>query len=210
MTAYSSSSTRRTPLGDEAARELPPEAALVSLALEDPQRGLAAMYDTYSVEVNRLVWRLLGPDPDTEDIVQLVFLKMLQSIGRLRAPERLHFWIRSITMNVVRSELRKRMVRRAFARQHQQDEPTADLNMDVESREFIQRSAKVLDRLPVKERIVFTLYYLEELSLPEIAEICGYSLMTAKRRLSSARTRFKNIARSEPLFRSYFKEVHVS
>lgn len=177
-------------------------AALVSQILEDPERGLAGLYERYSRDVNRLVWRLLGPDGEHEDIVQQVFLQMMRSIATVRTPERLGFWVRSITVNVVRSELRRRSVRRIFSRdQALQDERSGDLVVDVESREFVMRSREVLDKLPEKERTVFLLYYLEELSLPEVAEICGFSTMTAKRRLQGARVRFHKLVQKQPLLR---------
>jgi RNA polymerase sigma factor (sigma-70 family) len=56
----------------------------------------------------------------------------------------------------------------------------------------------VLERMPSEERIVFSLYYLEDHSLPEIADMCGFSMMTAKRRLSKARSRFKKYMNWEP------------
>src|SRR5690606_33618651 len=177
-------------------------AALVSQILEDPERGLASLFERYSRDVNRLVWRLLGPDGEHEDIVQQVFLQMMRSVGSLRSPERLGFWVRSITVNVVRSELRKRSVRRIFWKdQVAEGERSGDLVLDVESGEFVMRSQEILHKLPEKERTVFLLYYLEELSLPEVAELCGFSTMTAKRRLQGARVRFQKLVQKEPLLK---------
>jgi RNA polymerase sigma-70 factor (ECF subfamily) len=164
--------------------------ALVSLVLEDPGRGLAALHDRYARSLNRLVFRLMGPDSEHEDLMQQVFLQIIHSIGKLRSPERLGFWVRSIAVNVVRSELRSRTIRRAFFRKYRVDDHR-DLNDEVDSRSFLALSKAVLERMPTDERLVFSLYYLEEASLPEIAEVCGFSTMTAKRRLSRARTRFK-------------------
>lgn len=166
-------------------------ALLVSQAIENPSAGLILLYEQYSRSVNRLVYRLLGPDADHDDIVQQVFLQMIQSITRLKSPERLNLWVRSIAINIVRSELRKRSVRRAFLRFAPKDEVTRDMNEEIESTEFMSASADALRRLPAEERIVFLLYYLEEHSLPEIADACGFSTMTAKRRLSKARERFR-------------------
>jgi RNA polymerase sigma factor (sigma-70 family) len=61
----------------------------------------------------------------------------------------------------------------------------------VAAADFVTRTSDVLDRLSAQERVVFVLYYLEEHSLPEIAEVCGFSARTAKRRLSHARERFR-------------------
>lgn len=184
---------------DNADRMEHDNAALVSQVLDEPERGLALLHDRFARDVNRLVYRLLGPDGEHEDIVQQIFLNMIHSIGTVRDPGRLKFWVRSICVNVVRSELRKRSVRRAFIRAAPPAE-SGDLNAEVESAEFLARSSEVLQRLPSQERVVLVLYYLEEYSLPEIAEVCGFSTMTAKRRLSKARERFKKQMSRQPRF----------
>ncbi len=172
-------------------------AELMSRVLDEPERGLAMLYDRFARDVNRVVYRTLGRDPEHDDMVQQIFLHMIQSIHKVRDPARLSYWVRSICVNVVRSELRKRTVRRSFLRWVPPIE-SGDLSADVESADFVTRSSKVLGKLPAQERIVFTLYYLEDYSLPEIAEVCGFSTMTAKRRLSKARERFKKQMSRDP------------
>jgi RNA polymerase sigma-70 factor (ECF subfamily) len=168
----------------------PEDSNLVRYVRADPERRLARLYERFARDVNRIVFRLLGPDPEHDDIVQQIFLHMIQSLESVRDPARLSYWVKSICCNVVRSELRKRMVRRAFLRLATPAE-SGDLTHDVESADMLARSSEVLDRFPTQERTVLTLYYLEEYSLPEIADVCGFSTMTAKRRLSKARERFK-------------------
>jgi len=49
----------------------------------------------------------------------------------------------------------------------------------------------VLDELPLEERAVFVLFELEELSVPEIAELCALKVGTAASRLRRAREAFR-------------------
>src|SRR5690606_16748717 len=120
----------------------------------------------------------------------------------LRSPARLGFWVRSITVNVVRSELRKGSVRRIFWKdQFAEGERSGDLVLDGGSREVAMRWQEILHKLPEKDRTGSLLYYLEELSLPEVAELCGFSTMTAKRRLQGARVRFQKLVQKEPLLK---------
>ena len=42
------------------------------------------------------------------------------------------------------------------------------------------------------------LHYVDRHSLPEIAQLCGYSLSTAKRRLARATSRFEAILAASP------------
>lgn len=183
---------------DRIAAQRRANAELLERVLQDPPAGLAALHDRFAKDVNRLVWRLLGADAEHEDIVQQVFFRVLTSIHRLREPERLDAWVRAITVNTVRGELRSRAVRRALRWNPPDFHLHGDLNFDVEQRELIQQSVRLLNKLPAHERIVFGLYHLEDFSLPEVAEMCGYSLMTAKRRLAAARRRVEALVRSRP------------
>jgi len=91
-------------------------------------------------------------------------------------------------------------VRRLFLRDAQPSEIYPSLVHDVEVRDQLQRSKAILEKLPAKERIVFLLHFLEERSLVEIAETCGYSLATAKRRLAAANRRFESLIARHPEF----------
>ncbi|MBN2194397.1 MAG: sigma-70 family RNA polymerase sigma factor [Polyangiaceae bacterium] len=53
---------------------------------------------------------------------------------------------------------------------------------------------QILDFLPLEERAVFVLYELEELSVPEIAELCSLKVGTTSSRLRRARELFQAAA----------------
>jgi RNA polymerase sigma-70 factor (ECF subfamily) len=174
------------------------DAELAQLLREDPHAAAAALYERYSPQVNRWVWRLMGADPDHNDIVQHVFLTVLREGRRLREAERLSAWVRMITVNAVYDELRKRDVRRIFQRSQRETRAHADLVRDVEAREILMKTKVVLDKMPAKERIVFALYFFEHQTLAQIAELLGYSRATAKRRLHDASARFQRLAQATP------------
>lgn len=164
---------------------------LVAIAQREPVRGVALMHRRFSGEVNRLVWRLLGADPDHNDLVQQVFVKVLTNSHRLREPERLGAWVQSITVNTVYEELRKREVRRMFLREWREPAIYPNLVHDVEVRDFLVQSKAIIEKLPAKERVVFMLHFVEGRTLAEVAELMNYSLATAKRRLGAANRRFE-------------------
>jgi RNA polymerase sigma-70 factor (ECF subfamily) len=49
----------------------------------------------------------------------------------------------------------------------------------------------VMERLPVNDRIAWVLRHLEGEPLDRVAEICGCSLATAKRRIAAAHQRIR-------------------
>jgi RNA polymerase sigma-70 factor, ECF subfamily len=192
------------PLANErSARETAPperdhEEDVAELLRVDPTSAAKLLHDRFAGDVNRLVWRLLGADPDHNDIVQQVFFKVMVHGRRLRDPSRLRAWVQSITVNTVYEELRRRDVRRLFARDWNPVEFHPDLVRDVEVRDLLARAKAVIDKLPAKERIVFLLHFVEGRPLNEVAELCGYSLATAKRRLSLANRRFQTLVAKNP------------
>ena len=160
----------------------------------------AALYDRLGADVNRVVWRFLGADPDHDDLVQVVFVKILEGVGRVRDPDALQSWAVSVAVNTVRSELRRRTLRRWLVPGRWGTRPpdvAADV-MDPEARSSLRRIYGLLDELGADERIAFVLRYMEERPLAEAAELCGCSLATFKRRLRRASDRFRRAAQSDP------------
>jgi RNA polymerase sigma-70 factor (ECF subfamily) len=172
--------------------------SLAELLRSGSREAAAAIYDRFSVLVNRWVWRLLGADLEHDDIVQQVFERILRSGPRLRESDKLAGWVHAITVNTVHGELRRRQVRRFFWRDSHPTALHGDFVREVEMRDLFVRAKGVIEKLPPAERIAFVLHYVERHSASEIAGICGYSLSTAKRRLAGATRRFEAIVAASP------------
>ncbi len=160
----------------------------------DGNAAAGLLHDRFRGEVNGLVWRLLGPDNDHDDIVQTVFCRLLMHVGKVREADRLASWVRSITVNAVYSELRKRGVRRLFFKtESSRPEQFLDGGSEVESRDLLQRVYAALDDMPAAERIAFSLRYIDGKQLAEVAELCDCSLATIKRRLQKAEAKLAHL-----------------
>jgi RNA polymerase sigma-70 factor, ECF subfamily len=177
----------------------PPSAEeLLDLIKNDPARGAPLFYDRFQQEVNRLVWRLLGADADHDDVVQQVFVVAFRRVSQVRAPEALLTWVRTITLNLVYDEIRRRRVRRLFLRDAVSNDVHPSLVHEVEVRDFLLRAKRVLDRMSAGERVVFLLHVLEGKTLHEISELCSHSVATTKRRLARAQARFGKLVARDP------------
>jgi RNA polymerase sigma-70 factor (ECF subfamily) len=161
------------------------EEIVSGLGRSDPQAA-RALYDSYGDLINRLVWRLLGGDPDHDDVVHQVFVNVLSSIDGLRNPAALGGWIRGVAINTVRREIRSRRYRRLLMLVPDAGQEAEEAAAPEESR--LARSVyAILSRMGAQERIAFTLHHVEGLGLAEVAEIMGCSLATVKRRTAKAR-----------------------
>ncbi len=158
----------------------------------------AVLFDRFGDDVNRLVWRTLGADADHDDLVQQTFLEILKNVHKVRDPSRLRSWVVSVTLNTVRSEIRKRRFRRPFFADAPAEHDFGHLGEDHEAHELLSQTYAILDRLPANERIAFVLRYIEGYKLTEGAEACGCSLATFKRRLARAERTFSHHASKVP------------
>jgi RNA polymerase sigma-70 factor (ECF subfamily) len=176
----------------------PSNQELLELLRDDPARGMPLVYERFAAEVNRLTWRLMGADPDHNDAVQQVFFRVMVKGGSVRDPDRLGAWIRAVTVRTVYSMQRRRGLKRFFFKDVDEGDVHADLVRDVEARDLLLHARRVLAKLPAGERIVFSLHFIEGHTLEEVAELCGFSLATAKRRLRRANKRFSALTERLP------------
>jgi RNA polymerase sigma-70 factor (ECF subfamily) len=162
-------------------------AALVeSLVSGDPD-GRAAFYDTFGSYVERLLVRVLGPDPEIEDLLHEVFVEALANIGQLRDPARLKGWLTRMTVFVARGTIRRRRRQRWLVFVPTEELPAqTSPSTPPEARDLLERVYGVLRALRPNHRIAFSLRYIEGMTLPEAAEASGVSLATFKRWLKGS------------------------
>lgn len=163
-------------------------------------------YDRYANHVQRVITRVMGVDAELMDITNEVFYQSLRSIQSLKEPERLKAWVTQIAVFTSRKWIRKRK-RRSWLKFFPHDEvPEAATAVDEKKENKAGKAIReVINRMPAEERIVFTLRYLEEMQISEIANACGYSVRTAKRRLAQCERRFKTMAQSDPEIAGYLE-----
>jgi len=164
------------------------------LSLVSSQEGMASApidldeaFRRYAPLVAAITFRILGTHQDVEDVVQDVFLEARRWIGRIQDPGALKAWLTTVTARTARRRLRARKLRTML---HFGDTPEylqlADAGASPRQRALLAEIYRVLDQLPVEERFAWTLRLVEGQSLPEVAQNCGCSLATVKRRVASA------------------------
>lgn len=171
------------------------DAELLDLAKRrDSDAVAAAVYDRFASDVNRLVWRVLGADAEHDDVVHQVFIHIVSGIHRVRDPGALSAWMASVCVKTVRTEIRRRRLRRFFFVGGADVSHVAAPVEDHDARELLEKVYSVLETLPADERIAFALRHIDQLSLVEVADACACSLATVKRRLKKADERFARLA----------------
>ncbi len=172
---------------------------LVELTLAGDRDAFGYIVDRYSALLARVVAEIVRFQEDVEDIVQECFVRAYSSLDTYRNDSQFRTWLLRIAHNtaVTRSQ---QHVRRDATVAH--DSEAVSLAADDEavlpdellgSRELEERVASCIDDLAEHYRVVLKLYYYEEFTYPEIAEVLGKPMNTVKSHLSRAKARLKRL-----------------
>jgi RNA polymerase sigma-70 factor (ECF subfamily) len=168
---------------------------LVERVRNDEPGAAGRLYDLYVDEVHGLVFRLLGPDPDLDDVVQEIFISALSSIHKLREPSALRAWLFSIAVARARSHIRSKRRKRWLVFLSHEDLPEKPVQRDDHHDDTLREVCAILDRMPEDQRVAFVLHRIQGLPLHIAAEVAKMSGSTFKRRLARADASF--LARAE-------------
>ena len=155
--------------------------------------SLERVIELYQPRVARLAHRLLGWRGDLDDVVQDVFLAVLQKVSGFRGNSSLWTWLTVITLNRCRTHHRRgkiwRRVKWALSAGRSSDSAPAD--QDTLADEVALEVRAAVAALPPRDREVIVLFYLEHKPAAQIAEILGASLNAIEVRLHRARTKLR-------------------
>jgi len=150
-----------------------------------------ALFQRYAPYVARIGLRLLGRESDVDDLIQEVFLAAFRQRHQVRDPASFKGWLAVVAVRTARRQLRLRRLRGLVGLDALPPLELRDPGMSPERRALLTRVYQVLDGLDVDQRMAWTLRYMEGEKLEDVAEQCGCSLATAKRRIAAAHARIQ-------------------
>ncbi len=156
--------------------------------------ALGVLYDRFHLMVYRTALAITGDQEAASDLLQDVFLRLFRFADRIDEQRPLEPWLYRMTANLSYTWVKQS--RRWF---HPLEDladwisssaknSTQDL---VERRDDWDHVQKAVASLPVSQRVVVVLYYLNDLSLQEISEILEIPTGTVKSRLHYGRLALK-------------------
>jgi len=154
----------------------------------------ATIYTQYFDFVWASVRRLGVAPAAVDDVVQDVFIVIHSRIHTLEQPESLRSWIYGVVRRTVSDHRRSQRVRLAsgHALASEADAPCAVTPLDVAAHnEKVKLLFSLLEELDVSKREIFMMVELDELTVPEVAEILQIPVNTAYSRLRAARQGFE-------------------
>lgn len=146
----------------------------------------------------RVALGVLRNRDDAEDVAQEAFLRAYQSFSRLRDRDRFRAWLVRIAWRLALDRIRasrRRTARETAVMVQEWNAPERTVEDVRASREFEQRLARAMDKLPEKLRVVLVLGAIEGHDTREIGRLLGLPEGTVKSRLFHARKKLAEILR---------------
>ena len=161
----------------------------VRRAQRGDEAALRELIVGYQHRVAGFTYAVTGRSDSIEDLVQMVFVKMARSIGRLRAPEQFEPWLFRLARNTCIDHLRRQRLRRIFIPFGPEHEnvPEPEGAVDAEELDALRHA---LAQLRPRDRALLALVQ-EGRSHTEIAESFGTSVAAVKARLHRAREQLR-------------------
>lgn len=189
-----------------------PDRALVERALAGDESAFKQLFARHRDDASRVVYRMLGPSPEVEDVVQDVFLHVYRSLHTFRGDSRFSTWLYRLAVNVTRMHLRKRKSRPRFADVDVPETPSEDQRVldpgeEVDQRKRIRALYDVLETLSEKKREVLVMHDFDGVAAKEIAESLDIPVLTVRTRLFYARKELYSAMRSHPALQSIVESL---
>jgi len=176
------------------------EEALVRDLKKGDLQAFDEFVERYQKKIYALAFNMTRNPMDAQDVVQEVLLTIFRKIDTFQGKSAFSSWIYRITLNAVYMKLRSKKKQQTVSLDdmlpnfnhsgyHQEkirdwSQNSESLLFSNETREIIQNAVNLL---PEKEKVVFILRDVEELSTEKVGEVLDLTVPAVKSRLHRAR-----------------------
>ena len=147
-----------------------------------------SLYLRYADDVLRVSYFYLGDREKAEDVMQEVFLRVMDKQPVLREGSE-KSWLLKVALNICRDQWRSSWAKRVILGSKRLDIIPAD--DELEDRTEKEALMQAVHSLPADVREVFLLFYYQRYTIEEIAKILDIQAGTVSSRLSRGRKKLK-------------------
>lgn len=128
---------------------------------------------------------------DAEEVLQMVYLKILQGKAVYRGEAKLQTWLFAVIRNTAIAEHRKQLFRRSNSDASPGSAVDHEPESELERSELQQRFQQALAQLPARQRETLHLVFYQDLSLSEAAKVMNVSVGSARRHYERGKKRLR-------------------
>ena len=164
---------------------------LVAAARTGDRKAFALLVRTWQPRLIAHAWRLSGDPEAARDSVQEAWAEIVRGLAQLADAGAFPAWAYRIVTRrcaraIARAQGRRRLAQAVAA------EPFEDCRQDPDGEIDRARVAAALTGLPAEQRAAMALFYLEEMSVAEVAVALDVPAGTVKTRLMHARRKLRS------------------
>jgi len=157
----------------------------------------AYLVDRHKKMAFNIAKQIIGNREDAEEVTQDAFLKAYQALDTYKGESKFSTWLYRIIYNAAISKMRKKKLNVTSI----DEDYSATVNVkstqsalqslaNEEQKNYINRA---LDKMNGDEKLIVTLFYLEENSVDEVSEVTGLSVANVKVKLHRSRKKLYGI-----------------
>lgn len=172
------------------------ETAYLQQVVDGNVSRFAWFVDRYKDLAYAVAYRILGNEQDSEEAVQDAFLQAYKSIATFRKEARFSTWLCRIVVNQSLARVRKRKPHHQYEEIEMAEEHIGAIESGYRkllAKDQTRMIDQALEKLEPGDRLVLTLYYLDEQTVGEVAAITGIPGDNIKMRLHRARKRMYGV-----------------
>lgn len=168
------------------------EEELVKKMISGDRDAFAGLMEKYQPQALRAAYLISGSHADSEDIVQETFVACYLNRKQLKNPEAFKGWFyKTLSRNAWKICGKKKREQPADEIYPENTAAPGELLESFILKEEENAVCEAIKELPVKQRTVIVLYYYNQMTIKEIAKICGCLEGTVKSRLFNGKARLK-------------------
>lgn len=175
------------------------EKQLIESVLKGETSSFGYFVSTYQDMALTVAYRICRNRQEAEDIVQESFVRAFHNLHTFRFTSKFSTWFYRIVYNTAISQMQAVFYNTEFTEYEQAAAQNLYSDTDaVAAMEGIERTEiinNILDKMPSEESLILTLFYLEENSVKEVAQILSITDANVKVRLHRGRKRFAELVR---------------
>lgn len=170
------------------------EQELVKQMIAGDKTAFDLLMEHYQMKALRAAYLISGNYADSEDIVQETFVACYLHRNQIKNPQAFQGWFyKTLSRNAWRLCKKRKREQPTEEVYPEHMAASEDLLGEMVMKEEENRLYEALLQLSVKHRTVLVLYYYNQMSIKEIAKICGCLEGTVKSRLHHGKVKLKEI-----------------
>lgn len=149
------------------------------------EKDFKIKYDLYKDTIYRIAYTYVHNHQDSEDVLQEVFIKYLNSNDLFESLDNEKYWLIRVTTNICKNKVTSFWNKKIII-----NENVIDVAQNKDETEKA-RIYSILTNLPNKYKEPLVLYYYEDFKIDEIAKILKKTTSCIKKRLERGRQMIK-------------------